>query len=155
MADACTACEFEQCPEIYCACYANEDCANIAMCIALCSSPVYGECVQSCYTDFQDGISIAALASHCAATQCQPGGCTGFSAIPKCDLCLFEQCPSEMNECLATPACAELLVCTGKCNEAACIDKCYTDNDAGVLLIGDVDACMEAHCGSECSWTNG
>ena len=150
MPDECTVCEYETCPEVYCACYGNDDCANLAMCLSMCDVG-YNPCVQNCYTLFAGGISIAAQASHCAATLC-PGVCTGFGALPECNLCLFDRCAGDMNTCLANPSCAPLLWCTNACETIECIDGCYASHPNAVDLTEPVNICMQANCADDCAW---
>ncbi|MBW2457109.1 MAG: hypothetical protein JRI68_21515 [Deltaproteobacteria bacterium] len=150
LGDTCTICEHQACPEIYCACYNNDDCVNLAMCLAMCGTG-YSTCAQNCYGQFPSGISIAAQAGHCAATQCQ-GVCEGFDELPECNLCLFIKCSEHMDQCLANPACAPLLWCTNSCTTNTCIEDCYANHPGGVSLTAQVNLCMQAECQDECAW---
>lgn len=113
IAEPCAECAYATCQDLYCACYAEADCAALVACISPCD-PADTVCQQPCLTDHKDSISKAFLLGDCAAGSCS-GSCMGVAAIPPCPKCLFTMCPAEMNNCLSDPDCNDIIQCAGNC----------------------------------------
>lgn len=122
--EPCAECAYASCQDLYCACYAEIDCAALVNCISPCD-PTDTACQQPCLTAHQDSISKAFLLGDCASGGCA-GSCMGVATIPPCPKCLFTKCPNEMNTCLADPDCNDIINCAAACapGDIACGFAC-------------------------------
>ena len=155
LGDPCTACEFAECASEYCACYANVSCGRLGTCIEACPDGPSGDaCRQTCLSNNPDGISAGGLLVHCAATVCGTGGagaCEGYAPLDPCQLCLFEQCASDMNSCLANADCAAILACVASCTSDPCREACPGMHPGGIFLAASVGSCLDRSCSAQCA----
>jgi hypothetical protein len=108
-------------------------------------------CLQTCLTAHKDGISAAYLLADCSNQKCEPACPANPVTLNACQQCLFGQCVTEMNNCLADPTCLTLLGCWGMCNgNATCIQTCSTTYAASVNDAQAVVACSGASCQGIC-----
>lgn len=147
--EPCTACESTNCADDYCNCFNNGSCVLLAQCTAQCDVGDVA-CNQECWTDFPEGISDGALLTHCAATVCTDA-CGPFVPLTPCQQCLYAECPTQMNVCVANPECTELLECLAACDEAGCENTCYTVHQGGLADSGPVGDCAQESCTQECA----
>jgi hypothetical protein len=148
LGDPCTQCEVQNCNDSYCACYGDQQCGDLFLCLSMCGLDDQN-CWQACYTNNPGGISKAALISSCAATECTVE-CPGAIALDPCEICLYDKCDTAMNACIANPACLELLVCLDTCNSPGCENQCYSLYPNGLADAGAVGNCLQASCATEC-----
>lgn len=150
--DACTACERTACEASFCECYGNVDCGLYADCTFACADWDW-ECYQACNTAHPNGISDAVLLNDCAADSCE-AECAGYPLIEltPCQQCTYESCETQMNSCLANPACTELVFCINDCfGDTSCQESCYATHPGGVTDMGPVGQCAINSCAAECS----
>jgi hypothetical protein len=149
LGEPCTECELRECAAEYCECYGNVACGLVAGCVFACS-PGDAGCYQSCYTQYPDGITDGALLSHCAAVHCEPA-CGDLIELSGCQLCIYRNCETAMNKCIANPACSNLLYCLDACGgNTTCENNCYTTYPNGVSDVAPVGSCSQEHCTVEC-----
>lgn len=149
LGDPCTECESSMCPVEYCACFDNGSCGLLAQCTAGCAIDDMA-CNQACWSMHPDGISDGALLTHCAATICSDA-CGPYVPLTPCQLCLYTECPEEMNQCVANPDCTALLECLDACETPGCENTCYTAFPGGLADSGPVGLCGQDHCAVECA----
>jgi hypothetical protein len=148
LGDPCTTCEATQCADIYCNCYGNPQCGMLYECLLPCAANDVA-CQQACWTAHEAGISDGALLVHCAATVCA-ASCPGFAPITPCQECLFGECETQMNTCLANPDCVSLLACLDACTMPGCENGCYAMYPGGLGDAGPVGDCLQASCAPAC-----
>lgn len=124
LSNDCTQCAFDACQDLYCACYATDDCPALVSCLEPCD-PADMECVQACLSAHPDSIATAFLLGDCAAVPCSDV-CTGVVEQQPCPECLFTMCPAEMNACLSDPDCYAIINCATGCapNDFNCALMC-------------------------------
>jgi hypothetical protein len=150
--EPCSACEIEACEDRYCECYGNVDCGLYASCAIDCD-PGDAECLQACNTAYPDGITDAVLLNDCAATSCS-SECEQFELyeLTPCQTCLYEECESAMNDCLAVPDCSALLFCLADCEgSVTCQNTCYATYPNGIEPATPVGTCSSQNCASACA----
>jgi hypothetical protein len=110
-------------------------------------------CEQGCLTTYQNGISAAALVSGCAGTTCSSVCSWGNSGFDPCEECIYTDCASEMNACLAMPDCGLLYQCLTACDplQLTCQQQCYLDYPGGVQLLETALQCIAGQCQMECN----
>lgn len=149
--EPCSACELVACEDRYCECYGNADCGLYASCVIDCASGDT-QCLQDCNTAYPDGITDAVLLNDCAATSC-PQQCAAFDLyeLDPCETCLYENCETAMNGCLAVPDCTALLFCIAECgDDMGCQNGCAATYPGGIEKATPVGSCSNQNCGSEC-----
>ncbi len=149
LGDSCTDCSFSNCQQTYCACWNDADCQSLGLCMALCQ-PNDLSCAQNCYTTYENGVSLGALAQHCASQQCA-NACPSAGFLDACDLCLFNHCPTQMNSCFANPDCVALVTCLDGCSDQSCETACFDQHTGGATDGTAVVTCGNASCATECS----
>ena len=126
LSDACAQCAFGTCQDLYCGCYANQDCVVLIACLQACAANDT-TCQQKCFAQpsAMDHISEAFLLGDCSAMPCM-AECPGVTSAGACERCLFKQCPTEMNTCLSDADCYAILNCAIKCppNDFNCAFAC-------------------------------
>lgn len=146
--EPCTQCESTTCSQEYCDCYNNGSCVLLSQCALQCDIGDT-ECYQACWSMYPDGISDAALLTHCAATVCMPE-CGPFIPLTECQQCLYGRCPEEMNVCISNPDCTALLYCLDECELPGCENGCYALYPGGLADSGPVGECAQEACTVEC-----
>ena len=149
--DACTNCASVNCPEIWCGCVNNPDCLGLFQCFAGCMQDE--TCEQGCLTTYENGISAAALVSGCAGTTCSSVCSWGNPGFDPCEECIYTDCATEMNACLAMPDCGLLYQCLTACDplQLTCQQQCYLDYPGGVQLLETALQCIAGQCQMECN----
>lgn len=147
--DPCTICESTECPDDYCGCFNNGSCVLLAQCTAACAVGD-ADCNQACWRQYPEGISDGALLTHCAATTCT-AQCGPFVPLTECQLCLYGECPGEMNTCVSNPECTALLACLDLCEDPGCENTCYAVYPDGLADSGPVGECAQDACLQECA----
>ena len=152
--DPCTECVAVECPERWCDCVGNSSCLGLLQCAGDCSGNDPG-CTQVCYTQFESGISDAALITDCAGSLC-PAQCpgNGGSTLDDCTECILQDCETEINDCLAAPECLQLYDClTNQCGplDLMCQDACYDTYDAGISKLQTMLTCAGNECPNACN----
>jgi hypothetical protein len=148
--DACTQCASSNCPEIWCGCVNNPDCVALFQCFGSCMMDP--TCEQGCLSMHSEGISAVVLVSGCAGTTCS-GFCNwGNPGFNDCQECIYTDCASEMNACLAMPDCSLLYQCLSGCAplDLSCQQQCYLDYPGGVELLETALQCISSQCQNEC-----
>jgi hypothetical protein len=150
----CYGCAMGQCPDLYCGCVTDAECAALSLCVASCAPANSLSCVQPCYAQYPDLVSESALLDNCIGSACLES-CPGYEPLTACRLCLFTDCPAAMNACLADADCAPILLCSEACpaDDPACVPNCNGAHPAGQPLAADVAACLDVHCQAECPWS--
>jgi hypothetical protein len=148
LGDACTECELANCPTEYCDCFQNDACVSLAQCAITCI-PGDLDCYQPCWTASPNGISDAALLTHCAGTVCA-ASCPGFAPLDPCQQCLYSSCDAEMNACMSNPDCTALLLCLDACTAPGCENQCYNAHPGGLADAGPVGTCLQSSCAAPC-----
>ena len=149
--EPCSACEIVACEDRYCECYGNVDCGLYASCVIDCA-PDDAMCLQACNTAYPDGITDAVLLNDCAATSC-PQECAAFNLyeLDPCESCLYLECETAMNACLAVPECTALLFCLADCGGSmSCQNTCYATYPGGIEPATPVGTCSSQNCAGEC-----
>jgi hypothetical protein len=146
----CTDCVAVSCPEAWCGCTNEPDCAALFACFGECN----GEeaCNQQCLQTFPNGISSVLLVSDCATNRC-PSDCPmGSTMLTPCEQCLYADCSAEMNACLSTPDCLGLLQCLQGCSDGqlTCQQQCYADHPGGAMPLELVIGCSQSECPVDC-----
>ena len=152
LGDPCTDCAYTSCTSAYCACYAVEDCAALVACFNLCP-PTDTTCQQTCASAHGDSISQAYLLGDCTAGACGPVTCPGVEVLDPCRRCLFENCSSTMNACLANADCLAILMCVqANCapSDQACALGCAGQFPNGQQQALPLAGCMNNSCGGSC-----
>ncbi len=149
LGDACSDCSYQNCQQLYCACYVDADCSALGFCMSLCSINDQA-CAQNCWTSYEDGISQGAIALHCAAQYCATE-CPGANLLDACDQCMFTNCDTAMNACFANPDCVGLYQCVQACSTTACETSCYTQWPNGTADVTAAYSCSTTHCSGPCS----
>jgi len=146
--DVCTECLSGACPSTYCTCYENDECLALIECVDACSSDA---CQQACFSAHPNGISDLYLLTDCAATSCD-SECPGNAVVDPCTKCIFEDCSSEMNACLADPECLELYTCLSDCGDVdlICQKGCYAAHGGAVAELQAVLQCSATSCPGPC-----
>jgi VDE lipocalin domain len=150
LGDPCTDCMAIQCSPAYCACYGNQDCSELYQCFGTCA-PNDAACQQACYTDHEDGISDATLFGHCAATTCD-AACEFGSELTPCQVCLYDDCEPEMNQCIANPDCTAIFACFQGCDpgDPGCPMACFMQYPDGSDDAQSVSQCAQTICAPAC-----
>lgn len=148
--DACTECFSYNCSETWCACDAEPHCLGYLQCLGTCAQGD-AACYQNCATVHEAGISKAVLVSDCAATTCDADCAFGKELTP-CQHCLYTDCSSEMNACIADAECLALVQCYQACapGDMACYQVCQTDHPDGITLAVSLGACRNTTCSAAC-----
>lgn len=152
LGEACSTCELDACPELYCACHGNADCGLYASCVFACETGD-AACLQACNTAHPDGITDAVRLNDCAANAC-PSACADYPLLKltPCQRCLYASCEAAMNTCLADAPCTAILFCLDGCQgDALCENGCYAQHAAGLGKASAVGACAQASCTGACS----
>lgn len=154
LSDDCTQCAFGACQDLYCQCYGNADCPALVNCLQPCD-PADDACIKPCLSAHEDSISTAFLLGDCTATPCSDV-CMGVAAQQACPKCLFEQCPVQMNDCLADPDCYDILMCAIECppNDFVCALGCTSGKpQESTNRAAAVQACTtdSTKCSADCS----
>ena len=103
-------------------------------------------CSQSCLSSHPNAAADALLLNHCAATSCAQG-CPTATALGACEVCALENCPSQMNTCLANSECMDLIACVTDCNgDDFCNAGCAFDHGDGQNDAEAVQACVQGPC---------
>lgn len=149
LGDSCTECLSVDCPQAYCACYANAACFDLIECTNACNGS--DACEQACMSAHQGGIADLYVLSDCAAEQC-PNVCEGGEDLEPCGECLAESCDDELNACLGQLECLALYDCLNGCEpiQITCQKQCYMDHGAGAMKLEDLFDCAEVECGGSC-----
>jgi hypothetical protein len=150
LGDPCTECLSTSCASLYCSCYGNLACDELTQCVGGCAT---GDttCLQTCLTAHKDGISAAYLLSNCSNQACVPACPNNGVMFNTCQVCLFSECVTEMNNCVADPECIPLIACWNGCaGSASCISQCSTTYAAGVNDGDAVAVCSGASCQGSC-----
>jgi hypothetical protein len=84
-----------------------------------------------------------------------PNGGAGAGSQPcgapqDCQLCVQNQCASELNACVSSGECLAILECAQACSDQACVDQCVAAHPAGKVGFSAVDACVKYKCGGPC-----
>ena len=148
--DPCTSCASTGCPDTWCQCANNPECLALFGCYQQCMGDE--GCQQDCLTEHEDGISDVVLVSGCAGTVCQ-GSCNfGNPEFNDCQDCIYNDCATEMNACIASPDCAALWGCLNDCPnlEVTCQQQCYDDFGDGAPTLEVALMCVTSQCGSVC-----
>jgi len=147
--DPCTDCEATKCADTYCACYDSPSCVGLAQCAVQCDPGDFA-CNQACWSANPSGISAGALLVDCAATSCN-AACPGLMPLPSCSKCLYQQCSTAMNTCIANSECTLLLYCLSTCGDPSCQNDCYNKHPNGLADAGPVGDCVANQCAPSCS----
>jgi hypothetical protein len=119
-----------------------------------CSTGVTPLCAKYCMDVHESGVSVGTLVGSCIVANCA-AVCATLPGAPldACETCVYEQCPSEMNACLAEADCYDLLACTTACapNDSACTDACVMAHPDSLGLLQSVQTCAQAHCANPCT----
>jgi hypothetical protein len=149
LGDPCTTCLAVKCQEAYCACQRDAECAAASNCFLGCAE---GDppCYRACLAAHASGASLAALAGSCSAERCQ-AQCRFGQSLSACDVCRFVECSAEMNTCIASRACGELLWCVEACAGAeGCDEGCAAEHPDGVEDAQAIAECAASRCGEPC-----
>ena len=148
--DPCTNCAALNCPEIWCGCAKSQPCIDLFGCLGMCQGKE--ACTQACYQLHQDGVSEVLLVSGCAGTTCDSICQWGNTEFTECQECIFSDCSTEMNACMAEKECMKLWQCLNACPKAglSCQQGCYNDHGAGVKTLETVLQCTITVCSPEC-----
>jgi len=148
--DPCTNCAAVNCPEIWCGCAKNQACIDLFGCLGMCQGNE--TCFQACYSLHEEGVSAVLLVSGCAGTTCESICQWGNTEFTECQECIYSDCSTEMNACMAEKACMQLWQCLNKCPKAglSCQQGCYNDHGAGVMTLESVLQCTINICSPEC-----
>lgn len=149
LGDPCTQCESTMCPDEYCGCFDNGSCGLLVQCGLACDLNDQ-DCYQQCWTMYPEGISDAGLLTHCAGTLCL-AECGAYEPLSQCQLCLYADCPDEMNVCISNPECTALLECLDACEDPGCENGCYALHPDGLADSGPVGECAQRACLTECA----
>jgi hypothetical protein len=152
LGNACSDCLSNDCAEVWCGCYNEPHCGGYFECLGFCMMGDM-DCFQNCATAHQDGISAAILVSDCAATTCD-GTCMFGQPLMGCQKCLYTECPTEMNACIAEKDgdCIAFIQCAQMCmpGDMMCFQTCIDEHQAGAMLAQDVNMCLTANCDAAC-----
>jgi hypothetical protein len=147
LGDPCTQCLAKKCSDTYCKCYGNPACGSLVACSQKCAAGD-SACQQACFQQNEPGIADAALLNDCNASNCA-NTCPGAAALDACTKCLFTQCPSKIDACLADDTCNQFLQCVAMCNgDSGCQQDCYFSNSNS--KVDDVISCVQNTCSAQC-----
>ncbi len=148
--DECTECMAASCAATYCACLEEDHCFGYLQCLGTCSM---GDttCFQSCAAVHEPGISLGILTSDCAGTTCDMS-CQFGNPLNDCQKCLYTNCSSEMNACIANPECLGLVQCLQMCTpgDQACGQACVATYPEGLTDAQSVRDCRDTFCSGDC-----
>ncbi|MBK8253699.1 MAG: hypothetical protein IPK82_13660 [Polyangiaceae bacterium] len=149
--DACTACLAVECSDIYCTCYDEPHCFGYLQCLGTCTMGDTA-CAQNCAAVHQDGISAAILVADCSATTCNDSCMFGQSLNP-CQTCLYTNCSTQMNACVADSECLALIQCFQMCTpgDMMCAQACIGEHPEGWPELQEVLDCRNDQCDGECN----
>jgi hypothetical protein len=149
--DPCTDCMSEQCADVYCGCYDEIHCGGYLQCLGTCTMGDTA-CYQSCAAAHQDGLSAAILVSDCASTTCD-GSCNFGQPLSGCQKCLYNECPQQMNACIADPECIALIQCFQMCmpGDMGCGMACVAQHPDGLPEVQAVSDCQMTSCSGVCN----
>ncbi len=138
--DAMIACAKENCPKDLDVCLSDPSCAKIISCMGGCKEL---DCYQACVQNAGAGGQAFAGLGQCIAVEgclidgvlCGNGVCedgeTKANCIDDCGgtdpdpiSCVQNNCPKQLDQCLAQPACAQATECFLACDDDACFEKC-------------------------------
>ncbi|MBI4954275.1 MAG: hypothetical protein HY908_19780 [Myxococcales bacterium] len=152
MGDACSGCLYTSCNATYCACSTSPDCMSVSTC-ALACNPGDTACVEACFAADANGMAEFMLGADCAYTSCS-NLCPGTLPIDPCQLCLAENCETQLEACFGNPACVALVDCAQACppgpQQQNCITQCGLANLGGIQQGQALQGCMSGSCGNSC-----
>lgn len=149
LGDACSDCAAMQCNAQYCACYGNPTCGQLVACVQNCPPGDMG-CGQNCLTANEAGITDALLLSDCAAGGCM-ADCPTAAKLTACEVCALQNCPQQMNKCVANPECTALIQCVEGCmGDDFCNAGCAFDHGDGQTDAQAVQDCTKTPCANQC-----
>ncbi len=150
LGDPCTGCISQNCAGDWCDCQGNPECLTLFNCFGACNNDE--ACNQACMTQHQSGISNVLLVSGCAGTVCDSSCAWGDDEFTECQECIYQDCASEMNACLAAPDCTKLWDCFQGCPPLAlsCNQQCYNDFPKGVATLETLLQCTVVACEDPC-----
>lgn len=178
-ADECEACVDQRCEATYGRCDANADCVALAECGSRCNDEA---CYQNCEQTYPGGVDDLMAHFGCIDTNCaQPCGGNpddgggdqgagddgGFDdgeggdqggddqLAEQCDACAQQACPAQYDECLNSQDCLAFVDCASQCQDDACWENCWSENEEGANTYYALDECAYQNCRQECGFENG
>ncbi len=150
LGDPCTECISQSCAGDWCDCQGNTECMSLFNCFGSCNGDE--ACNQTCMTQNEGGISNVLLVSGCAGTVCDASCWWGADDFTPCQECIYKDCGTEMNSCLAQPDCSKLWDCLQQCPPLAlsCHQECYSDFPNGVKALETLLQCSSVACKDDC-----
>ncbi len=145
--DPCNTCIFNHCQGSYCDCQQMPDCWEIMTCVNGCATADKA-CLGSCFTGHGGGISQFALLYNCGAIASQCQGC-GFEQLSPCEMCLFQSCTSQVNQCYSDPNCRAILNCMLDCQSGPGFEQCIL-NCGSHPDMPPLQECASTTCQTDC-----
>jgi hypothetical protein len=154
LADPCTMCAFANCNASYCACYTDPNCNSIVMCNDACDNNPNEPmgCTNDCFVGHGQGTAKEVIASQCAAMNCATA-CPQASEVKPCELCIAQECATQLGACFNTQPCLALVQCVRDCSSTQnmpCVDMCAAMNPQGIALAMALVQCANTTCETPC-----
>ncbi len=147
--DACNNCLVDACATPYCKCTGESDCIDLLVCSR--DAQTVDEHKQ-CWAEHKDSISLAGRLQTCGSLHC--ADCK-LPAVDECQVCEYEKCSTQTNNCYASSDCLDLLACLTSCpmapNPAECQTNCPNMYPGGVQPLQQLYSCTTSFCASPCA----